>query len=287
MKIGKLIGIGATAEVYDYEDNKIIKLYNADQPESSLQWEYNKMKYANQYNLSCPKVYELVEIDGRHGYIMEKYNGINLNEKIMNDVKRIASGEMSIETFSTNYFNSVKGTARVLYEVHKVKIPEWHKINDQLLWDINETDLLDQEMKMRIIDLIESLPEDTSVCHGDPNPNNIMICDGEYKLIDWVNAGIGNPMYDIADYVWMNTPKKDIKEVDFEGVPQVLIDFYLQNIDAVNPVFLNEYKRLSGKDIPSCEPYIIPLLVKKLRSNRTVEEKSKIVVEIKERLSRL
>jgi thiamine kinase-like enzyme len=63
--------------------------------------------------------------------------------------------------------------------------------------------------------LIENLPKDSVVCHGDINPNNIMFCEGEYKFIDWVNAGIGNPLYDIAEYVWLNIPKE---EANFDGI---------------------------------------------------------------------
>lgn len=103
-------------------------------------------------------------------------------------------------------------------------------------------------------------------------------------LIDWVNAGSGNPMYDIAEYIWLNTPREDI---NFEGIPQELINFYLQNKELIIPTFISEYEKISGKDITSYEFYIIPLLAKKLNSNRTDEEKRKIVLEIRERLNLL
>ncbi len=135
-----------------------------------------------------------------------------------------------------------------------------------------------------MISLIESLPSGVSVCHGDPNPNNIIVSQGEYKLIDWVNSGVGNPMYDIAEYIWMYTPKE---ETNFEGVSQALIDFYLDKKDLIIPAFINAYEKLSGQELPSCEPYILPLLVRKLHSNRTEEEKSDIVIEIRDRLSKL
>lgn len=284
MKIGNLIGKGATAEVYDYESNKVIKLYNLGESEDALKWEYNKLKEAHKNHVPCPEVFKLIEIDGRHGYIMEKYNGLTIKEKMFNELQEVISGEMSYELFLESIYNDIKGVARALYELHKVKVPEWEKLDDKLLWEVNSTDLLLSEEKEVIIDLIKKLPKDSVVCHGDPNPNNIMLCDGEYKLIDWVNAGIGNPLYDIAEYVWLSSPKE---EANYEGVPQILIDLYFKNKDLIIPTFLNEYEKLSGRDISSYEAYIIPLLVRKLHSNRTDKEKEEIILEIKNRLSKL
>lgn len=284
MKIGKLIGKGATAEVFDYENNKAIKLYTLGESEDSLIWEFNKLKEAHKNNVPCQEVFEIIEVEGRNGYVMEKYYGLTMKEKLLSDIQKVISGEISIELFSMNFYNDIKGVARALSEMHIVNIPEWEKLNDRLIWEVKSTELLPMREKKLIIDLIEYLPKDSVVCHGDINPNNIMICEGEYKFIDWVNAGIGNPLYDIAEYVWLNTPKE---EANFEGVPQILIDFYLENKDLLISAFLDEYKKVSGRDVSSYEAYTIPLLVRKLHSNRSDSEKSEIVIEIKERLSKL
>lgn len=282
MNIGKLIGKGATAEVFDYENDKVIKLYNLGESKNSLMWEYNRLKEAHKNNVPCPKVFDIVEVEGRHGYVMEKYHGLTMKEKLLSDIQKVIIGEMSIELFTIHFFDDIKGVARALYEIHKIRMPEWDKLYDRLLWEVKSTELLLMKEKKLIIDLIENLPEDSVVCHGDINPNNIMICESEYKFIDWVNAGIGNPLYDIAEYVWLNTPKED---ANVDGVPQELIDFFYNNKDLIIKTFLNEYEKVSATDVSSYNEYTIPLLVRKLHSNRTDSEKSKIVIEIRERLS--
>jgi hypothetical protein len=70
-------------------------------------------------------------------------------------------------------------------------------------------------------------------------------------------------------------------------VPQILIDFYVSKKDLIIPTFINEYEKISGKDISSYAEYIIPLIVRKLYSNRSDKEKSNIVLEIRDRLKRL
>lgn len=284
MGIGKLIGKGATAEVYEYEEDKVIKLFNLGESEDSLKWEYNKLKVGYEYHVPCPQVFELIEVDGRPGYIMEKIKGITIREKMFNEIQEVAAGRMSIELFSESYFNDIKGVAGALYELHKVQAPGWERLDDRFIWQANATGFLQADEKEAIIHLIKKLPKDSIVCHCDINPNNILYCDGEYRLIDWVNAGSGNPLYDVAEYVFSTMPKK---KSNIEGIPQVIIDFYLKNKDFIAVTFLKEYERLSGRDISSYEAYIIPLLVSKLHSNRTDKEKSEIVLEIRNRLDRI
>ena len=36
------------------------------------------------------------------------------------------------------------------------------------------------------------------LCHGDANPDNVLIVDGEYKLIDFEYGGMADPLTDIA-----------------------------------------------------------------------------------------
>ena len=37
-------------------------------------------------------------------------------------------------------------------------------------------------------------------CHGDPWPGNIVVSDGHCTLVDWEYSGMGDPLWDLADY---------------------------------------------------------------------------------------
>ncbi len=147
MNIGKLIGKGATAEVFDYEKCKVIKLYNAGESFNSLKWEYDKMKDAYKNQVPCPEVFEIVELDGRVGYIMEKYCGMTIKEKMQWEIDKVNSNEMLIDLFESNFYEDIKGTARALYEVHKIKIPNWKNINHSFIWEVETTEYLSMEEK--------------------------------------------------------------------------------------------------------------------------------------------
>ena len=55
------------------------------------------------------------------------------------------------------------------------------------------------------ISYIDDIPDANTLCHLDYHFLNIMYADGRYRVIDWVNAKIGNPIFDFArTYVIMN-----------------------------------------------------------------------------------
>ncbi|WP_242874787.1 MULTISPECIES: hypothetical protein [Clostridium] len=78
MKPGKLIGQGRTAEIFEWEEVKILKLFRPGIPKSLSEAEYNASLEINKKITSSPKVYDFVEISNRNGIIYERINGITM-----------------------------------------------------------------------------------------------------------------------------------------------------------------------------------------------------------------
>ena len=71
----KMIGQGNTAEIYRLDDNKILKLFRSGLNKGIIEREYQN-GITVQKLLDCvPKVYEMVEVNGRHGIIYEEIKG--------------------------------------------------------------------------------------------------------------------------------------------------------------------------------------------------------------------
>jgi hypothetical protein len=49
-----------------------------------------------------------------------------------------------------------------------------------------------------VIRILEELPEGDSLCHRDLHFANVISSDGRRVVIDWGNAGMGDPMADVA-----------------------------------------------------------------------------------------
>lgn len=67
----------------------------------------------------------------------------------------------------------------------------------------DEARYLSQAEKAAVIAQLDQLPMKQQLCHGDPNPGNILLRDHDAVIIDWNNASTGNPEADLAEYIIM------------------------------------------------------------------------------------
>lgn len=209
----ELIGKGATAEVYAYGENKVCKLYNTGFPKSAVEKEYKNAILLQKGLLPIPKVYDMVEIEGRDGIIYNRINGRDGLDLLMID------GEM----------NSV---IRKLAELHK-KILAIHTtecINYKtFLCQLIREDALDYK---ELVDRINQLPDGDYLCHGDFHPGNLLFeQDGKITIIDFMNVCYGPREYDIARTYFLlgcgelpeDMPNKD----EIQKVRKCMAELYL------------------------------------------------------------
>ena len=74
----KLIATGNTAEVFEYEEDKVLKLFKAGYPLEQIQREFNNTVIMNKICVHTPKAFEIVEHEGRHGIVFQKNIGVDL-----------------------------------------------------------------------------------------------------------------------------------------------------------------------------------------------------------------
>lgn len=74
----KLIATGNTAEVFEYEEDKVLKLFKAGYPLEQIQREFNNTVIMNRTCVHTPKTFEIVEHEGRHGIVFQKIIGVDL-----------------------------------------------------------------------------------------------------------------------------------------------------------------------------------------------------------------
>lgn len=74
----KLIATGNTAEVFEYKEDKVLKLFKAGYPLEQIQREFNNTVIMNRICVHTPKAFEIVEHAGRHGIVFQKIVGVDL-----------------------------------------------------------------------------------------------------------------------------------------------------------------------------------------------------------------
>ena len=182
--MNSIIGKGRTAIVYQYGDSCALKLFNKGF-EKMAEKEFKKTLILHRTGLPCPKVFKLLEQDGKKGIVYQCVKG----ESLFYHLKQCPF--------------MVKKYAREMAQMHN-KIhcycgSELEEICIQLANQIRNAPDLSISDKKQIIEYMDCLPDGNQVCHMDYHPDNIMFEQGEISaVIDWSNSGRGNPLADVC-----------------------------------------------------------------------------------------
>ena len=82
MSLGEPIAVGRTAEIYDWEEGQILKLFRDWFPAHSVEQEARNARAVHAAGLPVPAVGEVIEIDGRLGLIYERVEGPSMEETL-------------------------------------------------------------------------------------------------------------------------------------------------------------------------------------------------------------
>jgi thiamine kinase-like enzyme len=188
MNFEKIIGIGNTAVVYEYEEGKVIKLFNEGYPKEAVEREFYNAKAIEKIDFLKPKAYEIVFYEERKGIVYDKAKGESLLDWVMK------TGDL-------------KECAKYMAELHRSilrneisNVPSYKEFLKSNLVNIPSDDLEKQEEALKVLD---KLPEGNTLCHGDFHPGNILMLDGQAMVLDFMNICKGNLLYDVARTVFL------------------------------------------------------------------------------------
>lgn len=183
MTLGSKIGIGRTAEVFDWGDHQIIKLYYADFPIDDIQRELDVARVAHQAGVKTPAVGNLVEVDGRTGVIYERIDGKTLLNYMLAKPWRVHSFAKQMATLHTSLHKTPAQDMPTQFDRFRSIIQRHFDGNDQT----------------QLLDYLNTLPDGDMLCHGDFHPDNIIFSEsGELVVIDWMNGTQGPALADVA-----------------------------------------------------------------------------------------
>ncbi|HZG75266.1 MAG TPA: aminoglycoside phosphotransferase family protein [Paenibacillus sp.] len=271
-KIGKKLGEGAGSEVYEWDDgNKIVKLAKPNTSFSALERELNHSRIAWECGLPVPEPFELVTIGDRNGIVFERIRGESV-------LKRLVGGSV----VPHDDLFEARLTARLLHQVHSHEAPHLRSQRENMTDGIRNAPHLTESEKEAILADVRQLPMKQRLCHGDPNPGNILLRERDAMLIDWNDASSGNPEADAAEYVLLLRFAVVPTYLNLSPSMSAAID--AKREEAIR-LFLEEYEKLSGLGTEEIEPWVVPVAARKLSADAFSDtEKALLVTEIRKRL---
>lgn len=267
IKLDKLIGQGNTAEIYRLDDNKILKLFRSGLYKGMIEREYqNGMTI--QKNLDCvPKVYEMVEVNGRHGIIYQEINGTDMLKvmltslwKINNYAKELAHYHLSIQKPIINHIGTVK---------------------EKLEEDLRGVDILPDDNKKIVRNYLKQLPDGNELCHFDFHPGNIMITNHKAVFLDWMTACKGDVCADVARTCIM------LKYGEVAHAPWImrkLISIFQHHI---YKIYIKEYLLISKRNMEDINRWELPVAAARLREWISDNEKKVLLQLINEQCDKI
>jgi len=181
----KPFATGRTAEIYSYQEEKVLKLFFPTVPQSWIDREANVGRYIQEARLPVPKVFERVKVNGREGVVYERINGPSLLNQLARMPWKAAQYARLLASLHA--------------QIHKISAPS--NLETQRKWargGIPGTDKLSKEMKESVLNLLETMPDGNLLCHGDFHPGNIIVTHRGPVIIDWMTATRGTAGGDVG-----------------------------------------------------------------------------------------
>lgn len=266
MSKGRLLGKGYTAEVYEWEDDKILKLYNDGCPRSLCVREFETTSNVY-YRLGiCPKSFEVVELDGRCGVVYQRVRGTMFMQWMLLPIWSLRR--------KTRLF------ARLHRDIHQEVPFELPDVKEYMASAIGKLRELTAEEKVYLYEYIEQLPGGNIMCHMDFHPQNILMGDNKPVVIDWMTAMKGCPMADVArTYVILNYHVPPIKarllQKLFSAIKTVMCKEYLQ-----------EYLRIADISMEAVERWTLPIAAARLNEWLPAQEKQTLLAFVRDELQK-
>ena len=178
------IAEGATAEIFAWDEDKILKLYRESASPGEAEQEAACASIAYDAGLNTPLVIDTITVENRQGIIFERVHGVTMTEAILaNPQKLIPYAHL---------------LAELQVDMHTRTASTLPLQRQRLQRQIQKLFGLAEEIKAALLKDLDQLQDDNALCHGDFHPENILLTTDEPVIIDWVDATQGSPLVDVA-----------------------------------------------------------------------------------------
>lgn len=199
MAYGALIGEGKVAEVFEYGEGRVLKLYRAGQPKSDAVREAQVLGVVARGGVQAPRAYEVVELEGCWGVVMDRVVG-----------RTFAESMLAAPASAGPYFAAM---ARLQAGLHGASGAGLTLLKARLDEKIGRAPELSDPVMRRLRDRLAALPDGDRVLHGDFHPYNILGTTEDAVIVDWLDATSGPPEADVCrSWLLMQTMSQELAE---------------------------------------------------------------------------
>lgn len=183
MKYGKLLGDGKVAQVFEYGEGRVLKLYRAGQPRRDAERELGILDVLEAAGIAAPRGFDVEEVEGRWGVVMSRVDGRPFAEAML-------ATPNAVEPY-------LVAMARLQVAIHAAPGTALAPLKVRLARKIEASGLSDP-VRRRLRERVGALPDGDRLLHGDFHPYNILGTPEGSTVVDWLDATSGPPAADLC-----------------------------------------------------------------------------------------
>ena len=183
----EFIAKGANGAVYRYDDETILKTYFAKDALPEIKQERENARKAFVLGINTAIPYGIVRVDDGYGTVTELLNAVSVTKLIRNNPDDMSEA-------AKYYIDMLKSIHAI--EVEDGEVPDMK--DTALAWADFVAPHLPEEQGKKLRALIEAVPKQNTLMHGDYHTNNIMVQNGEPLLIDMDTLCMGHPVFELG-----------------------------------------------------------------------------------------
>ena len=183
----EFIAKGANGAVYRYDDETILKTYFAKDALPEIKQERENARKAFVLGINTAIPYGIVRVDDGYGTVTELLNAVSVTKLIRNNPDDMSEA-------AKYYIDMLKSIHAI--EVEDGEVPDMKET--ALAWADFVAPHLPEKQGNKLRALIEAVPKQNTLMHGDYHTNNIMVQNGEPLLIDMDTLCMGHPVFELG-----------------------------------------------------------------------------------------
>ena len=199
-----LIGRGSKSEVYRYDDELILKVFNSNNSYADVEREIKLSRKAFILGIPTAISFGIAAVGEQYGAMYELLDSETVSELIRKNPGRVE--------------DYARIMAELAHEIHGISVTAedgFPSVKERLRGYVaGGIELEDEALGAACLKLIDTLPDTNTLLHGDFHTGNVFLQKGEPLLIDMGRLSTGHPIAEIADlYYFYNVLGEDDPDV--------------------------------------------------------------------------
>ncbi len=181
------IGRGANGAIYRIDQDNVVKVYRNPSALEEIRHEREMAKLALILGIPTAISYDVVRVGDGYGSVFELLNAASFSKILATQPERM---DWCVQEYVA-LLKKIHGTV-----APAGKLPDMKE--NVLSWARFLRDYLPEEAGNKLEAMVEAVPRNDHMIHGDYHTKNVMLLGDEVLLIDMDTLAVGDPVFELA-----------------------------------------------------------------------------------------